>query len=1297
MFATENHLEKSLVHVSNNTDSKMTNVGSNKDSMSTDSERLGTGSNDGLPPRVSLQESTERSHFYTLDADCEQFTDRPTSSQTANQPQSVLEAAVPPHEEVGTSESIPLRYLHPTTHYHPTSASREMFSSTHVNAKFTQRYATEPPLKTRPDPSEDIEDDVCESDSNTRTDKDIVRVEARVEPTGSENNILSGAAWIAAALPSQSTDNDEPLSDGAVPSEDTGSVAGSEVTLGTRGSVEGSDLTWNPAVTRVIGTVRPPLVGQSEENSQGVPVTQLQITKDRIGIEDLVQDGIDVVDELVQDPKIRTPEPSGKVCDPSSLEDSASNASEAVDLLVLDVGRVHKSACDRCDRDKFLKESNYQLVLVNKDLLQMSSPEPSGAELDLPGSNGADSHVERHLSSPSVVSASSFSSSRLEWDSGADVGYGGPRVIYGLSTLERMAIGSYASVLRMEPEGTSSLCRDITFQQGPLPDQGTSVEGGLDLNDGQCAVTTSETTSDVSSDDTNDDIERTRRSILQESLLKRNSTVTLTHPNGSSDENENKDDFKLSFHRSLPVIPKRDPSKRKGSKSLSLTDLSAAASRQGYKLSHQRDVIIRKLPEMVLPSSSDSNSTITGQQGGSSPFCSTAVGHAMGLTLQKPYYATPESDVCGTTRLNSLQDNPCLEQSPLFAILNSQVKKSLDEITAAPSDEPIANAKLCLNDYSYERMKEHVSNFVGNIFNDASAEQKLRIAEDLLKIITQNHPVDGVPSNEIENDKKDFQQPDRDVHAMPSNSNSAKNSVIVQKSEAVKLLVPITTVTGERNSSTTNDTESSSVKTAVSGYDNEPRNVTRSRRPEGNLTSSFEFCQLRAGPVSAPLKSNKQVDRKLDVFWRRMEKKAIVPHNFLSERSSPSVSEESSPHLHAKTFHRKSLRRVQRASSQSEMTSEGIPTSYSTTTNTTSRSQTSSKDTMNTESSFAGLHASEKSRYNFRSRDVEMLKALVQKQRHQHIRRLEQEVQWLERIENILTVNTGGFSGLKRIVGDLQEQRGKSKYPDDARRSNRRREKKKGHLVASEGSSSLNSDETKMEEEVRNFGQTFPSPVPIETVASVAVQTSMLSSTAVQDSDRRPTVSIPLSKIKISQGRSGISSSRNGSNNYGVYWFLPFNPKMQNLKHRCDNSITLQEAFVKNKKDVILNVEARQREIANNFRVRTEKPKLTEDEALRVVNSRRKMRVYTKPLQISEQHHQPKQRQFTYRQIREHTEKLYRDLAEVVNHEELKRREEMNRCNRLMANIFGKRLLENVLKGKVSYGLQSQVPFIYPK
>ncbi|MPC26155.1 hypothetical protein E2C01_019289 [Portunus trituberculatus] len=88
-----------------------------------------------------------------------------------------------------------------------------------------------------------------------------------------------------------------------------------------------------------------------------------------------------------------------------------------------------------------------------------SEPEVSLASLVSMESTNPPESSDR-VTSPSVLSVSSVASSkRMEWDSGADVGYLGTNThvtpAASLSTLERIALGSYASVLRTEPEGTT--------------------------------------------------------------------------------------------------------------------------------------------------------------------------------------------------------------------------------------------------------------------------------------------------------------------------------------------------------------------------------------------------------------------------------------------------------------------------------------------------------------------------------------------------------------------------------------------------------------------------------------------------------------------------------------------------------------------------------------------------------------------------------------------------------------------------------------------------------------------------
>lgn len=118
----------------------------------------------------------------------------------------------------------------------------------------------------------------------------------------------------------------------------------------------------------------------------------------------------------------------------------------------LDVGSG--SIDEPVDRQHYLN----QLPLY-PPLNPTNEPEVSLASLVSMESTNPPESSDR-VTSPSVLSVSSVASSkRMEWDSGADVGYLGTNThvtpAASLSTLERIALGSYASVLRTEPEGTT--------------------------------------------------------------------------------------------------------------------------------------------------------------------------------------------------------------------------------------------------------------------------------------------------------------------------------------------------------------------------------------------------------------------------------------------------------------------------------------------------------------------------------------------------------------------------------------------------------------------------------------------------------------------------------------------------------------------------------------------------------------------------------------------------------------------------------------------------------------------------
>ncbi|XP_071547204.1 uncharacterized protein [Panulirus ornatus] len=111
------------------------------------------------------------------------------------------------------------------------------------------------------------------------------------------------------------------------------------------------------------------------------------------------------------------------------------------------------------DRDQFLSQPS-----VYQPVTPVSEQEVSLMSMISVESTNHPESSER-VTSPSVLSVSSAASSRrMEWDSGADVGYSGnvagsthEHLVTSLSTLERIAIGNYASVLRTEPEGTTQV------------------------------------------------------------------------------------------------------------------------------------------------------------------------------------------------------------------------------------------------------------------------------------------------------------------------------------------------------------------------------------------------------------------------------------------------------------------------------------------------------------------------------------------------------------------------------------------------------------------------------------------------------------------------------------------------------------------------------------------------------------------------------------------------------------------------------------------------------------------------
>ncbi len=123
-------------------------------------------------------------------------------------------------------------------------------------------------------------------------------------------------------------------------------------------------------------------------------------------------------------------------------------------------------------RDQFLQDPDGFNISLSE--LEMSSDHPV-SEGSLPSPVVPSLPLTDRATSPSsVVSAASSTASgmlsgrkHLEWDSGADLGYAGdlqPQedAAMSMSTLEKMAIGSYSGLLRTDPEGKSAKSRSST-------------------------------------------------------------------------------------------------------------------------------------------------------------------------------------------------------------------------------------------------------------------------------------------------------------------------------------------------------------------------------------------------------------------------------------------------------------------------------------------------------------------------------------------------------------------------------------------------------------------------------------------------------------------------------------------------------------------------------------------------------------------------------------------------------------------------------------------------------------------
>lgn len=249
---------------------------------------------------------------------------------------------------------------------------------------------------------------------------------------------------------------------------------------------------------------------------------------------------------------------------------------------------------------------------------------------------------------------------------------------------------------------------------------------------------------------------------------------------------------------------------------------------------------------------------------------------------------------------------------------------------------------------------------------------------------------------------------------------------------------------------------------------------------------------------------------------------------------------------------------------------------------------------------------------------------------------------------------------------------------------------------------------------------------------SVGVQTSFISSEGLPDlggkdkgllgviGKERPVISIPLAiskkvrKPDVFPGQKAAvhSSKSNNKSHLGfsqklspssktniskhkrkpVAWFLPWDDDASGIvtlrtvnggvrkssingsrveSFSADHFPSLQDTFKLKKSNVIDRLKSRQQKI----QLAAERRKNTNLLYRFNINAhsfKGRPRKYTVPLPISSQHHNPQSRHLTHTEMREQTEKVYQSLPEVADKKEIKKREDVYRTNRLMAQIFKK-------------------------
>lgn len=374
-------------------------------------------------------------------------------------------------------------------------------------------------------------------------------------------------------------------------------------------------------------------------------------------------------------------------------------------------------------------------------------------------------------------------------------------------------------------------------------------------------------------------------------------------------------------------------------------------------------------------------------------------------------------------------------------------------------------------------------------------------------------------------------------------------------------------------------------------------------------------------------------------------------------------------------------------------------------------------------------------------RELEKLRHLVNKQKRSYIRRLQREVHRLEKFEEVFlseslkhlstsshTSTTNGTSvdkidkltkrnGLNVKNGYCSVHNSSLSVTDSALSSSNNKDltvpKTKTRKIYTRKfvNTSVNTSQTieQNQNSKQDFCQNFPTPLPSSYDKNLRVETISI---GIQTSDIKPNGRKRVDSKLGERCFITLDSSPNGPKkldkkthrhkekvylrkrkgniqtvpkylHQNIAWFVPLSSAKR--RKQLINSgvnppvVSLQEAFHRNCGHIIKHSQSRLMKIAKLADIRQkqtalalEKAQLTSElNSIHRIEPRLKIEEKVKPL--------------THEEMREQTEKIYKKLPEVVEKKEKKKRDQQYKTNRLMAQIYNKKLQEQVLKGKVSW------------